>query len=108
MQWGISDTIIDRLREVFAKYPEVERVVIFGSRARGDNKCNSDIDIAIFAEGGISGALYADIDEAVGIYKVDVVDISVLNNNRLRKNIDGQGVEMYSAKNASRSLDTLL
>jgi predicted nucleotidyltransferase len=94
---GVSNEIMDRLLALFTSYSEVKRVIIFGSRARGDYKHNSDIDVAIFAEGGISGELYANIDEAVGIYKVDIIDMCTLDNEKLIRNVAEQGIEIYNS-----------
>ena len=40
-------TVIDDITERLAETPEVERVVLFGSRARADHDPRSDIDLAI-------------------------------------------------------------
>lgn len=95
MLCGVSDAVIVQLQDVFARHVQVKRVVLFGSRARGDNKHSSDIDIAVFSDSGVSGELYADIDEAVGIYKVDIIDMANVNNDKLIRNIDKEGVEIY-------------
>ncbi|WP_256201110.1 nucleotidyltransferase domain-containing protein [Thermoanaerobacter thermocopriae] len=54
MKFGLSDKLIDSLKDIFKKYPQIKRVVIYGSRARGDFKPASDIDIAIFSEEDLS------------------------------------------------------
>ena len=100
MPLGISDDILARLEAVFARYEQVRRVVVFGSRARGDYKYNSDIDIAIFADNDLSASIYADIDEAVGIYKVDIVEMAIVQNEKLIKKINSEGVEIYFARGA--------
>ena len=95
MPLGISEDILVKLEDVFFRYAQVQRVVVFGSRARGDYKYNSDIDIAIFADEDLGASLYADIDEAVGIYKVDIVDMAKVKNDKLIKKISSEGVEIY-------------
>lgn len=95
MMFGLKDEIIEGIRNVFIRYPEVKRVVIFGSRARGDYKYNSDIDLAVYCEGNIPSELWLDLDEASGIYKIDVVDMTSLSNEKLRQQIEEQGVEIY-------------
>jgi predicted nucleotidyltransferase len=95
MMFGLKDEIIEGIRNVFIRYPEVKRAVIFGSRARGDYKYNSDIDLAVYCEGNIPSELWLDLDEASGIYKIDVVDMTSLSNEKLRQQIEEQGVEIY-------------
>ncbi|WP_165414395.1 nucleotidyltransferase domain-containing protein [Clostridium estertheticum] len=47
----IDEKLVVKLKEIFEKYKEIEKVILFGSRARGDNKYNSDIDICIVGAG---------------------------------------------------------
>ncbi|MBB6495997.1 nucleotidyltransferase domain-containing protein [Methanococcus maripaludis] len=49
MKFGIDDLKLKSIVEVIKKY-SVEKAVIFGSRARGDYKNTSDIDIAIYSK----------------------------------------------------------
>ena len=44
---GIKPVVIEEIRELAKKY-DVERVILFGSRARGDYKRCSDIDLAVY------------------------------------------------------------
>lgn len=47
MTFGLSDTTLEKIRAVFAHYPEVDRVIIYGSRAIGTHKQGSDIDLTV-------------------------------------------------------------
>lgn len=93
--FGLKQETMTAIRRVLRHYPQVERAVIFGSRARGDFKPNSDIDIAVYCENHLPHGLYLDLDEAVGIYKIDVVNLTHLRNQKLRRRITEQGVEIY-------------
>ena len=46
MNVGLSDQIMQGIYQVLASYPAVKKAVLFGSRARGDHRYNSDIDLA--------------------------------------------------------------
>jgi len=96
MKFGLKDDIIRGITGELAKCPQVKRAVVFGSRARGDYRYNSDIDIALYAEGGVPAELYLNLDEAAGIYKINLVDMGSLENEKLRRSIETQGVEIYS------------
>lgn len=75
--YGLSDLTISDLRKVFSKYQNIKKVVIFGSRAKGNYREGSDIDLAVIGD-GISRAQITDIClriEDLGLlYKVDVLD----------------------------------
>lgn len=45
MSFGLNETTIQRMHDVLAKYPAVEQAIIYGSRAMGNYREGSDIDI---------------------------------------------------------------
>ena len=47
MAFGLNDVTIKRIQEVFACFPEIEEVLIYGSRAMGNFRPGSDIDLTI-------------------------------------------------------------
>ena len=49
----IHQEIVDRIRVV---YPEVERIVLFGSRSRGESSTDSDFDLLVVTESDLSPA----------------------------------------------------
>ncbi|MTV48393.1 nucleotidyltransferase domain-containing protein [Heliobacillus mobilis] len=96
--FGLNESVTLALTDIFSQYPEVEQVIIFGSRARGDYKKQSDIDFAIYHRGDLSPSLYLDLDEAAGIYKIDVIDMKTIHNEDLRSKIERDGIEFYRKK----------
>ena len=48
--WGLPPDVVTQARAVFARYPQISRAVLFGSRAMGTHKPGSDIDIALFGK----------------------------------------------------------
>lgn len=50
MKYGLEDKIIERIIEVFARFPAVEEVILYGSRARGNFRSDSDIDLILKGE----------------------------------------------------------
>lgn len=49
-KFGLGDKVIEQINEVFAHYPEIEKVIIYGSRAKGNYKVGSDIDLCLFGK----------------------------------------------------------
>ena len=91
---GIIKNIVETVKEY-----NPEKVILFGSRARGDYKKNSDIDIAVdlklpFRE---ERKLKEKIEELSGIYSVDLIFFPKINEN-LKKHILKEGVVLYEKK----------
>lgn len=79
---------------LFAKKHSVEKVILFGSRARGTNTERSDIDIAVY--GGDFEGFYWDIKENVhSLLMFDVVEADTRISEELRKEIKKDGVVIY-------------
>jgi len=95
MNFGLPEHIILAIKKELQKRENVTKAVIFGSRARGDYRYNSDIDLAIYCEGELPSGLWLDLDEAAGIYKIDVINMNDLLDEKLRQKIEEQGVKLY-------------
>jgi len=50
MKFGLKEEIIKKINGVFEKYPAVDKVIIYGSRAKGNYKRGSDIDLTLFGD----------------------------------------------------------
>ena len=100
--FGLSEAIVRDLRGVFAKYPEVESVLIFGSRAKTTFKEGSDIDLAVFAPamGDERFAhLWNDLDSLPLVFKMDILHWDTLRNGRLKHRIPAEGRLLYRCQN---------
>ena len=99
-KFGLRPKIIEDIKEILRKYPEVEKAVIFGSRARGDYKKGSDIDITLFGNkltNSINMKIFYEIDNLYLIYNIDLINFNTLNEeDKLRQNILDEGVEIYA------------
>lgn len=92
---SIHQAIIDR---IFSQYPHVEEVIVFGSRAKGNYKPGSDIDLAI------KGAdltredlcsLTEAFEESLLPFFVDLLAYSSISNPDLKAHIDRVGITIY-------------
>ena len=98
MIFGLKDNELDAIVQTIKSIEKVEKAVIFGSRARGDYKKASDIDIAIYAKDLTStelNILRDKLEQLDIIYKIDVVDVYKLVKKKLIENIEGEGIEIY-------------
>lgn len=91
--FGLPDKTIEMIKNLFRSYSEISEVKIFGSRARGNYKLGSDIDLAIF--GKIDEKLLRhiafELDELSTPYKFDVLNYDTVDNETLKQNIDKYG-----------------
>ena len=49
MKYGLNSATVGRIRSVLARFSEVDKAILYGSRAKGIHKRGSDIDLALFA-----------------------------------------------------------
>lgn len=98
-KFGLEEEVLKKIVDILKKYEEVERAKIFGSRARGDYKKASDIDIALFGENlthTINTKIFYEIDELYLPYKIDLINFNSLGTeNKIRDNILNEGVDIY-------------
>ena len=78
-----------------AKRCGAKRLVLFGSRARGDNRYNSDIDLAVYGmPEGNRAEFWMDCEELPTLLKFDIVHITDGMNPAFLANIQKDGVEL--------------
>ncbi len=94
MKFGLSDNIYKEIKTVINKYSNKCTIRLFGSRARGDYKQNSDIDLAIFniaPEEEFN--IHNDLDKINMPYTIDIVFIRKDTKVELLNSINKDGVE---------------
>jgi len=98
--FGILERDLNSVVKELEKFTELEKAVIFGSRAMGNYKKGSDIDIAIFGENitfRILSRLYTILNEEIQTpYFIDVVHFEKTENENLKKHITEQGKIIYT------------
>lgn len=94
--FGINENVYKNMIDYFRKNNQIKRVVLFGSRAKGNQNFNSDIDICIEYLGSNKGTIIEEIDDLVGVYSCDIVFFDTLNKE-LESQIFKYGVEIYKA-----------
>ncbi len=95
---GLSADVVAKLKEVFGRYSEIKKVVLYGSRAMQNYKLGSDIDLTIFSDSLSLTQLLkieTEIDDLLLPYKVDLSLYSQIDNLGLIDHINRVGVEFY-------------
>lgn len=92
---NLPEKIKDKIKELAQKY-RIRKVILFGSRARGDNWDRSDIDLAISGGDRVHFTLYIDEIEIVStLLMFDVVDLDEPCNEELLESIQRDGIVLY-------------
>jgi len=94
-KFGLPERTIKELLEYFKSKPEIEKVIIYGSRAKGTYKNGSDIDFAIWTTNGSIAQIAAELEDLPTPYMFDVTDYNTLSHENLKKNIDTDGIVFY-------------
>ena len=90
---GIRKEVIEEIRNFARKY-QVKKVILFGSRARGDYKRTSDIDIAV--SGGDFAKFALDVEEETStLLEFDIVNLDREMQDELREAIEREGKILY-------------
>lgn len=98
MEFGLKQEHIELLKSIFEKYDFIEKVVIYGSRAKGNYTDRSDIDMILYGslKDRFDLAKVKDsIEESILPYNVDIQMFQDLKNGSLKENIERVGKIFY-------------
>ena len=98
MNHGLTTTTVERLQSVLSHYPEVEKAVVYGSRAKGTYRPGSDIDLTLCG-GELNHTLLTrisnELDDLLLPYQIDLSVMSSLSHPALLEHIRRVGVVLY-------------
>ena len=98
MPYGLNDQTIAKLVMVFAACPEIEQVLLYGSRAKGNYREGSDIDLTIVGAAVTQSHLLKvanDLDDLLLPYKIDLSLMRQIEDNDVIDHIRRVGVVFY-------------
>ena len=99
MKYGLSDQTLQKIHDVFVRYPQVEEAVLYGSRARGDYKNGSDIDLTLHGGDSLTHTILSkianDLDDQLLPYTIDLSIFKNIRNPNIIKQIERVGVVFY-------------
>ena len=93
--FGLPERTMNELLEYFKSKSEIEKVVIYGSRAKGTYKTGSDIDFAIWADKDSLSSIAFELDDLPTPYRFDVTNYKTLAHEGLKNSIDKDGKIFY-------------
>jgi predicted nucleotidyltransferase len=97
---GLPAHAAERMRTVFATNPDIEQVILFGSRAKGNFKPASDIDLAVTGTANL-GRIDWELDDLLLPWEIDLVQFDRISNPDLREHISRVGQVFYSRLQAA-------
>jgi predicted nucleotidyltransferase len=104
MNHGLSADTVARITSVLVHFPDVEKAVLYGSRAQGNYRRGSDIDITLFGDGltdNVMSRIYWALDDLLLPYKIDLSLFSGLKEPALLDHIRRVGIVLYTRQPAA-------
>ena len=92
MKFGLSDTVIKELQDVFRRHANIKKVLIFGSRSKGNYDLaviGNDIDYNLLL------SILCEIDDLELLYSVDLLDYQKKKGTPIGDHIDRVGQVFY-------------
>ncbi|AKL93669.1 nucleotidyltransferase domain-containing protein [Clostridium aceticum] len=98
MKYGLKESILASILEVFSRHSKIEKVLLYGSRAKGNYKNGSDIDLTFIGK-NINlediNKLHLELDELYLPYSFDLSIFEKIENKDLIDHINRVGIIIY-------------
>ena len=97
-QFGLKPETIAQINQIFAEHPEISRAILYGSRAKGNYRNGSDIDLTLISDRLNHRQLLQiqnQIDDLLLPYFIDLSIFSTIDNLPLIEHIDRVGITFY-------------
>lgn len=97
LRYGLTEDDIQKLCGVFERHPQIRKVILYGSRAKGNFKPGSDIDITLKAQldGLTFSQIQTELDDLLLPYQIDISLYDQLVDPALRSHVDRIGQVLF-------------
>ena len=98
MPYGLNDDTIKKINQVFSNYSIISKALLYGSRAKGNYKNGSDIDLCLVGTAIDIKQLHTielELDDLLLPYQIDLSVYDKINNYELKEHIDRIGIVFY-------------
>ncbi|ABQ25338.1 nucleotidyltransferase domain-containing protein [Geotalea uraniireducens] len=102
LKYGLKQTTIEKINGVFAAHPQIEQVILYGSRAKGNYRNGSDIDLTIRGKGVTLSQLLkieTELDDLLLPYKIDLSLLHQIDDPGFIDHIQRVGIVFYEKPN---------
>ncbi len=96
--YGLTDRAIQKINSVFGRYPQIDKAILYGSRAKGNYRNGSDIDLTLQGEGLTLNELFkmeTELDDLLLPYMIDLSILHKIGNPDLVAHIERVGIVFY-------------
>jgi predicted nucleotidyltransferase len=104
LRFGLKEPVVQKIRAVLSHYPQVEKAILYGSRAKGNYKNGSDIDLTLYGSEDLTlNILYKildDLDELLLPYTIDLSIFDHLSDPDVIEHIQRVGITFYDKNEA--------
>lgn len=97
-QYGLQPKTIQAVNSIFTKFPSIEAAIIYGSRAQGNYRNGSDIDLTIKGGSLDTSMLFkieTELDDLLLPYSIDLSIFHKIDNQKLVEHIEKVGLVFY-------------
>jgi len=98
MEYGLKHQEVESIKQIFSAFSEVEKAILYGSRAKGTFRPNSDIDISLMGTEltiGVLNQISWQLDDLLLSYTFDLSNFHQINNPALVEHIERIGKVIY-------------
>jgi type I restriction enzyme S subunit len=102
--FGLKSHDLTKIWSVFMLHPELDKAIIYGSRAKGNYKPYSDIDLTLVGKDlnlSLQNKIENELDDLLLPYKFDISIYNTIANSDLVDHINRVGKEFYNGSSAS-------
>jgi predicted nucleotidyltransferase len=99
MIYGLKQAVVKKIQQVFSNHPEVQKAILYGSRAMGSYKPGSDIDLTLQGAKLTLKQLNTiedELDDLLLPYEIDLSVYQQIDDPDLLQHIQRVGVDFYS------------
>jgi predicted nucleotidyltransferase len=103
MNYGLPQSAIQKICAVLRRYPQVKKAILYGSRAKGNYKTGSDIDLTLQGTELTLNVIYKileDLDELLLPYTIDLSIFNNIGDPDMVEHIQRVGVPFYDTARA--------
>lgn len=96
--YGLADELISSIQSIFKKYHQIEKVIIYGSRAKGNFRTGSDIDLTLVGDSvdlDVLNSVATELDDLLTPYTFDLSIFKNIVDQSFLEHIERVGKVFY-------------